>query len=204
MPEVPQRALDTIEALGADPTAEEVLLATLQFETRDVATAAATLAAGASPGGGAAVSYAHIREEYASGVGPGGTPVAATWNKRLLNTEVQDADGIASLASNQITLAAGTYAVHAFGYSLGASGSKLRLRDITNNVTLVVGTNGYGDTAASVLNTLRGRFTLAGSAVLELQHYLTLGGNTYNWGPATGIGAGEVEVNSEIHIEKIA
>ena len=52
--------------------------------------------------------YILIRDEKASGT-TGGTFTSGAWQTRDLNTEVVDTGNHASVATNQITLAAGTY-----------------------------------------------------------------------------------------------
>jgi hypothetical protein len=71
----------------------------------------------------------------------GGTAGAATTQTRVLNT-LDDPTGIVtSLASNQFTLPAGQYIIEASASSILVSGSKLRLRNITDTATAILGTS---------------------------------------------------------------
>lgn len=153
----------------------------------------------------------HVREEQASGTnGQSATLTAGSWSKRVLNVTKTDEVGT-SLASSVLTLPAGTYEVSGScqgyvdtGVSSGG-GFKSRLRDTTNNVTLIVGSNdttanvfhGSGATSQAVTlkSEVRGRFTLSGSANVEYQHYpvttaLATGGSALT--------TGEVEVYAEL------
>lgn len=147
------------------------------------------------------VSFAYLREDKPSGTG-GGSVSTAAWNLRPLNTVVSDPDDIVSLASNQFTLEAGTYKVSAFAQALYSSHHRLRVRDTTNSVDLVVGTSHYAEGTADAAR-LFGVFTLADTAVCELQHYFleNIGANAMG-SPASN--AGIVEVYAEVEITKLA
>lgn len=105
----------------------------------------------------------------------GGASVAATQNPRELN--VVDFNSIpgATLGSNRVTLPAGAYRVTASAPVYRSDRTRLRLRDITNSATLVLGTSQFftsgatGEGAGIVV--LEGVFTLSAATVLELQHY---------------------------------
>jgi hypothetical protein len=62
------------------------------------------------PSSGLYASVAIIADEKAANTA-GGTFTSGAWRTRDLNTEISDADGIVSIASNQFTLAAGTYTI---------------------------------------------------------------------------------------------
>jgi hypothetical protein len=126
----------------------------------------------AASGGGLYDAVAIIRYQVASNTN-GGTTTTNNWVTRPLNTETYDPDGIVSIASNQFTLAAGSYEIDAYAQALGNSGAtslhKMRLQNITAATTL--------DYSASVMlfNTqgpipLRTAVTIAGSTVFEFQH----------------------------------
>jgi hypothetical protein len=144
-------------------------------------------------------AYVYIREQQASGVS-GGTS-GSTRQVRTLNTEVSDAAGVATLASNQITLTAGTYRFQARAPAYRPGRHQLRLRNVTAGATLSVGSTAYSDTTAVSQSDsfVRGRFTVAASQALELQHYIQSGG-------ADGLGvassSGDVEVYTEIEFWK--
>lgn len=146
-------------------------------------------------------SYIYIRDEKAAGMN-GGSAVAG-FQTRTLNTEVTDAGGLATLASNQIALAPGTYRVFARAPAFGVNGHKIRLRNVTAGTTLLTGSTSYSSntTAAAVVDaTLRGQITVAAGQALELQHYCQLAQATTGLGGTTNVG--EAEVFAEIEFWK--
>lgn len=138
----------------------------------------------------------------------GGGCVAATQNIRTLNTVVLNNIG-ASLSSNQITLGSGSYyaefSAPAVSPSTNINLHRLRLRDTTNIVTVVLGSNThsgsqFGNDGQNVAIG-SGIFTLAGSANLELQHYTSTTRATDGLGYAVSDGA--IEKFSVIKIWEI-
>ena len=97
------------------------------------------------------------------------------------------------MASNQITLAAGTYLVSISAPITNSTQHQARLRDITNGVTLLVGTTEYASTGgASTRSWLCGVMVLAASTVLEIQQRVATGQATYGFGLAANFGQTEV------------
>ena len=104
-----------------------------------------TQGAGANPvwaadAGGLFSSYAIIADVKADGVAGGGLTNGA-WRHRDLNTELADPDGIVSIASNQFTLAAGSYMVEWSCAVQSTARSQTRLYDVTGTTAV---TNGLG------------------------------------------------------------
>lgn len=138
--------------------------------------------------------------QYSYTVASGTNNVAITfgsWQTITLNTENVDGDAMGSLASNQITLAAGTYRCEASVYSNSGNPGRLRLRNITAGTTIstVIGTNHGG------LNTMEmfGFFTIGSSTVVELQAYIISTNST-----ASGaLTSGESEVYNRISFERL-
>lgn len=153
-------------------------------------------------GGGGTVDYLHYRDEKTSGT-DAGTFTSGSWQTRVLTTEVADTGGNGSLASNQITLVAGTYIVRAWAPAYNVSGHRLRLQNITDSTTILLGSSTYAVAASQNHAHLMGVIVLAGSKVLELQHRCesTQSGNGLGAG---GAYAGVVEVYASIEFEKIA
>lgn len=139
-------------------------------------------------GGGSSLDYILIEDQKTSGT-DGGTFTSGAWRTRDLNTEVADAGNHASVGSNQITLAAGTYRCRASAPVYMVGGHMIRLRDITNSATLISGVSSYspgtGDPPV-VRAELQGRFTIAGSTTIELQHQCVSTKATNGFGGATG------------------
>ena len=124
----------------------------------------------------------HVREEQPANTQSASGVTPAAWNTLVLNTTKTNEITSASLGSNQITLPAGTYEIEAYANwyapaSAGTAGLKTRLRNITDGTTALDGLNqsivasGGGAVAVQCTASLRGRFTLAATKVLELQMY---------------------------------
>ena len=131
----------------------------------------------------------------------GTTYAKNAWRTILLDVEVFDDGGHGSLASNQITLAAGTYEFFA---SAGVqrstdnpAGARLRLQNITDGATLQQGINHVvnPNAPAQVIS----RFTIAASKVLEMQIY-----PANDMGAQNAVNTGEVEVYAHILLKKVA
>jgi len=116
------------------------------------------------------------------------------WQTRPLNSKKIDTSNLVSLASNQVTFTAGTYYCQATAPAFAANHHKLRLRNVTDGVTLVVGAAEYGSSTYWVHTTARlvGQFTIAAGKVVELQHYTAAARGTDGLGTYTN--SGEVEV----------
>lgn len=149
-----------------------------------------------------AVDYIEIRDEKAAGT-DGGTLTLGAWRTRTLNTEHSDVGGHATLASNQITLAAGTYLAEIHCPARAVAFHQARLYNITDSATTLVGTSqesgtGSGQTAFSIIT---GRFTIAASKVFEVQHRSSATGTTTGFGSANNFG--EVEVYTVARFWKV-
>ena len=165
----------------------------------------------------------HIRDERSSGT-DGDNMTVSTWNTRTLNTEKTDELSI-TLGGSTIPLLAGTYyiEVDAVTYFTGTSvagvldavTSKLRLRNITDSTTLVVGLStkfqenddGGGNNQFCewmLYPRLSGRFTLAGAKSVEIQNWVTnaLSSPTTKGGKA--ISSGENEVYTDLRLWKLS
>ncbi len=145
-----------------------------------------------------------VQDQKASGTA-GGTSTAGAWTTHTLNTEVVDTGGNCSLSSNQITLTAGTYRARISACGVASDQLVVRLRNVTDGTTLVVGDNSYNSSASPYATTSsRGvnRFTVAASKALELQYYITTARATTGLGFAAS--SGEVEIYATVELEKEA
>ncbi len=113
--------------------------------------------------------YIHLREEQAQNTA-GGTFTSGAWRTRVLNTEVTDTGNLNSLAANQFTLAAGTYEIRASAPTFNVSRHQARLQNVTDSSTILVGGSNIDGTNTMGRAMVQGRFTIAGSKALELQH----------------------------------
>lgn len=140
-----------------------------------------------------AVDYLEYRDEKASGTDGGGC-TAGSWQTRTINTEKADAGGHGSLASNQITLAAGTYECEIVCPAVGVNGHQARLRNVTDGATVLLGTSSWAGNGSSQCGTsiITGRFTIAAGKALEVQHRSSGTRNVDGFGVASAFGDGEV------------
>ena len=138
----------------------------------------------------------------------GGTPTTAAWTTRVVNTEVSDVGGHGSVATNAITLAAGTYEIDALSAFYATAGTRLRWRNTTDSTTPVLGMSaevGATNTSQGQFHVpLRGVFTIASSKTFELQYFVASAA-----GAGVGLGADDaqtlgVEVYTVIILRKIS
>jgi hypothetical protein len=135
----------------------------------------------------------------------GGTFTSGAFRTRDLNTTL-GTNGISgsSIASNQITLPAGTYSIAANAPSLIVNQSSTRLYNITDSaVALVGGVNcsSSGD-FTSVDSIIRGTITIAATKVFEIQHYCATTRATNGFGQSASFG--QAEIYTQITITKVA
>lgn len=146
----------------------------------------------------------HVRDEKTAGTDGGGFTSGA-WQTRTLNTVKTNTITGASLASNQITLPAGTYFVQANAPANSVDYHKAKLYNTTASTDLIIGTNEFcGSTSAdrgASRSLVNGLITLTTQSVLELQHrcYTTKATNGFGGGPSFSV----VEVYAEVVIWKV-
>jgi hypothetical protein len=105
---------------------------------------------------------------------------AETWTTLTLNTEVADTGGHGSIASNQITLAAGTYYFEAQANhdSYGCKSVYFTLYNVSDSAKIsACELNSSTGTYSSAVNTISGQFTIASSKTLDLR--VLADGGTY-------------------------
>lgn len=151
----------------------------------------------------------HVSDQVSSGGGGQGL-AGATWNKRNLQSTFTNEISGASVSSSVISLPAGTYFLigHATWFTSGAitQKGKLRIRNTTDGTTLVNGTSSYRTYTGSGITVtdqplmgIVGRFTLAGTRNIELQHWVL---SACSAGSPTG--SGESENYADVMIWKVA
>lgn len=134
------------------------------------------------------------------------------WNQCFLNLSVYNTITGAALGTNQInTLPAGTYkhdCAKTWYFNGGTVGVKLRLRDVTNNVTLAVSGYAIDENTASVDSILpmAGVFTITEPVDVQLQAWFVLisEAGTMGGGTTAGSGSGENEIYGSVRLEQIA
>jgi hypothetical protein len=139
----------------------------------------------------------HVRDEKASG-SHGGSSAATTWNIRTLNTVLTNEIIGASLSSNQITLPAGTYFIEAQAPVNSANGNQLRIRNVTDNSDILVGSTSVSFSTAAAPAIISGRFTLPAEKVIRLEHYTASASTHRGLGFAASTGVGEVYADCRI------
>lgn len=145
----------------------------------------------------------HVRDEKANNLQGGGFTSGA-YRTRTLNTVRTNTINGASLASNQITLPAGTYWVQAFAQAWAVDAHKLKLYNTTTAADVIVG---FSSNAASGALTgspavVTGAFTLTATSVLELQHRCGTTSATAGFGIVSNFG--DTEVYAEVIIWRTA
>ena len=145
----------------------------------------------------------HVRDEKSSGT-QGGAFTSGSFITRTLNTVMTNEISGASLASNQITLPAGTYFIFASAIGLQCSSHTAKLRNITDSSDTLIGSVEYASSGAAVTSHsfVIGRFTIASQKVFELQHRCGSTQATNGFGNAAGFSV--VEVYADVQIWKVA
>lgn len=130
--------------------------------------------------------------------------VSATAGGAAINTSGSQS-GTHTATASQISLAAGTYDVEAESSFYDCDAARTRIRDVTNSVTLALSINVYGSASNNVQANARlsGRFTLAGTATVELQYRVFASAATNGLGVVQA-DLGEVEVFSRLKLTKLS
>ncbi len=155
-------------------------------------------------GGGSSPELLHVQGTKTAGT-DGGSFTADTWVTRELNTTRTNGITGASVASNTVTLPAGTYDALWDAVAVQVGTHRTRLRDTTSGATIGWGSTHYSDpTTSATASRGSARFTLASTTNVQLQHYSDLGKATIGLGYGAGIAAaGEVEVYVDLQIRKV-
>lgn len=154
---------DIIAATAADTVARLAVGANDTVLTADSSTA--TGLKWVTP---SSISYAIFNDTKSSGTAGGTFTSGAFRTRDLQTTQINDITGC-SLASNQVTLPAGTYYVSAFVPAHACSVFIGRLQNITDSTTQILGQNAFTEVLAMNVSTIEGKFTIAASKVFEVQ-----------------------------------
>lgn len=150
-----------------------------------------------------AEDYIEIRDEKAANTAGGGFTSGA-WRTRDLNTESSDAGNNASLSSNQITLAAGTYVCDIICPAAFCNAHKALLYNVTDSADILIGTSEWSGTGATIQTSshITGRFTIGASKALEVRHRCGTTRNTDGFGIASNLD-GKTEVYTVARFWKV-
>lgn len=131
--------------------------------------------------------------------GDGGSFSSGSWRTRDISTEVSNNITGASVVSNQLSLPAGTYYFRAWGIGFRCDGHQIRLQDVTNTATLALGSTPRSPSGENVgtESSASGKFTLAGTASIELQHRGASSRSIDGFGQDPGFGT-QVYANLEV------
>lgn len=127
--------------------------------------------------------YVFVRDKKATTV-DGGTFTQGAWQTRDINEEVADTGNQASIAANQITLAAGTYRCQISAPAYQITRHQTRLQNITDAATELLGTSEYTGPDDQNRSFIIGRFTIASTKVFEIQHRCQATQITFGFGVA--------------------
>lgn len=187
---------DVILKPGSDVTADR----TVTIVTGD---ADRTLDLTASTTGKFESALLHVADEKTTGTN-GGASTSGTWSTRTLNTVRTNEIASASLSSNQISLPAGTYYIEARAPAAVSSGHKARLYNVTDAAAVLYGSSAFvGTSSATTTDSfIVGRFTLAGTKSLRIEHNVNAQDATQGFGKA--VSASVAEIYTEAMIWKVA
>lgn len=120
----------------------------------------------------------HVREEQNTNVNSTQSFSTAAWTPVVLNTPVTTEISGAALSSNQITgLPAGTYFVDGWtGFSGNPADAQLRIRNITDSATLVIGSIITSRNNTGMVVQIKGRFTIAATKTIDMELFCDLAG----------------------------
>ena len=138
-------------------------------------------------------SRAVIVEEQASGdnAHDGASFTSGDWRDRILNTELSDPDGIASLSSNAITLVNGTYDIEFRAPAMRCGRHVARLQETTGDNTVGIGQSFMVNTGDSHSSSPSIGFAMnvactGSNNVFKVQHQCSDTRGTYGFGHYNG------------------
>lgn len=142
---------------------------------------------------GAPIYYAKLSDAKSAGTA-GGSFNSGAWQTRTINTEDSDSGNIVSIASNQFTLAAGTYRILARATAYAVNRHQAKLYNVTDGANVIIGTSEFANQTYTVAtaSTVAGQFTIAGSKTFEIQHQCSSTRATDGFGLAANFGVSEI------------
>jgi fermentation-respiration switch protein FrsA (DUF1100 family) len=129
----------------------------------------------------------------------------STAQVRTLNTTDQNTipSGVA-LASNRVTVPAGTYDVRGRAPAYAVGTHRAFLWNVTSGSLALLGSSAHSSSGGSSSDSeFSGRLVLGTSTQFEVRHYTAIGTNSTDLGVGTGV-SGQVEVFTEVEFIKVA
>lgn len=127
----------------------------------------------------------HAIDQKSSGT-DGGTFTSGAWQKRTINTVLTNEIAGASLSSDEISLPAGTYFIEARAAVRAVSENALRLYNVTDAAEILAGQSELNSGTMTIFSGLSGRFTIAGTKTIRLEHRCQNTVATIGFGDAVG------------------
>lgn len=130
----------------------------------------------------------------------GGTFTSGAWQTRTLNTVQSNSITGASLASNQITLPAGTYLIEGSAPAATVNLHQAGFYNVTDGTFSIIGTTERAGTSDVTRSFFSGVITIAGTKVFDIRHRCQITCGTYGFGYA---GNFAVEIYTMVKITKL-
>jgi len=123
----------------------------------------------------------------------GGTNVADAWTTRTLNNTLSDYGVDVKRTGNDIVMQQGRYHVHAESTFYRTDNTRLRLRNVTDNLTEEVSLSAYAHTGSTIVVALSGVVTvLSAEKTFRLEYFCSKSQRSDGLGVASGSGDSEV------------
>lgn len=135
-----------------------------------------------------------VQDQKASGTDGGGS-VASAYQTRTLNTPVRNVVG-ASLASNAVTLFAGTWRIEARAPGYAINTHRIRLYNQTDATTVALGTSSAAPSNTVTDSTLVTTLTISSAKAVRIDHWISSAVATVGLGVA--VASGDVEIYSSL------
>lgn len=116
--------------------------------------------------------YVMVQDKKSSGT-TSTSYASGAWRTHDINTETSDPSGLASVASNQVTLQEGIYEAYAVVSGFGSNMGQARIQNVSDGETLLLGPNSFNRDDAGEqqdhLLIVRGEFEITALKVVEVQ-----------------------------------
>lgn len=147
----------------------------------------------------AVISYCCVQDSKAANTAAGATVADGAFHTRDCQTEQWDPDGIVSLSSNLITLAAGSYYCHIMFLTFLSNQVASRLYNTTDSSVVLLGMTTYGSSTQSVFvpSQIVGGFTIGDNKQLGVQYRAATAKATDGLGTQANMGQNEVYMNAQ-------